>query len=392
MSNLRADNAVVLVKAESTPGVKASLNASTDAVLVENIEINIDPNIVQTDEKTGTLDPSAPIPGGVRVGATFEVWMKGTSTPGTAPQWGELAKICGLQELITASAVPAAAEAAAAGSSTTLTLGAGAAGTLNAYRGMPINLTENPEDGNTDFIIDYTASKVATLGEEYDTALDDTTEYQIPVNVLYRLASTDLPTASIEIYMDGIKYELIGCVGDINLAADAGSAGKFTFTISGLLTAAGKVDAEVPSAVYDSDANGDFIQPPVWKNGKMFIDRVARGLSQFSIGTNNEIDYAPNPNELEGFDVPEIKRRRVAGTMDPNEVLVDTSNMLAKVRSGAKFPIVAQAGTVPGNRWAVVVSSAQATNETPGDRNRTATVTIPFVGTGPEKGFFLCLY
>ena len=392
MTNLRADEAVVVVKKEAEAGVRETLNPATDAILVENFDISFDPNIVQPDEKTGTLDPAAPIVGGIKASITFECWLKGTSAAGTAPQWGTLMQLAGYQEVITATAAPDPAEAATAGSATTLTLGTNAAAVLNAYRGMPINLTGNPAAGALDFITDYTATKVATLGENHDPVLSNTTQYQIPANVLYRPASDSLPAGSIDVYKGGVKYEFTGCVADVSIQADAGGAAKLTFTVSGLLTAQGKVNASVPSAAYDSDANGDIIAPPVWKNGKMFIDRVARGLSQFSIAANNEIDFAPNPNKTEGYDAPTIRRRRISGTVDPNEVLLATSNLFAAMRAGTKFPMVAQAGTVVGNRWGITVPSAQATNFTPGDRNRDSISTIPYAATGPEKGFFLSIF
>jgi len=64
---LRSRNAALLAKIETTEGVDASPVAGTDAVLVENPQISFNPNTVQTNEVTGSLDGRGPITGGMTV-------------------------------------------------------------------------------------------------------------------------------------------------------------------------------------------------------------------------------------------------------------------------------------------------------------------------------------
>src|SRR5690606_5618307 len=117
-------------------------SASTDAVLVENFSISFNPNVIRTNEVTGSLDGRGSIIGGMTVGFNFDAYLKGSGAAGTAPEWGKLLKACGWAETLTASAVPAAPEACAAGgTTTTATLGASASSTADAYRGMPIDFS-----------------------------------------------------------------------------------------------------------------------------------------------------------------------------------------------------------------------------------------------------------
>jgi hypothetical protein len=113
MSALRSRNAVLLAKIESTEGTDASPSASTDAILIESPKIKPTVNLVNTTEVTGTLDDAGPIVGGMKVDITFDLLLKGSGVAGTIPECSPLMKACGWVETITASAIPASAEAAA---------------------------------------------------------------------------------------------------------------------------------------------------------------------------------------------------------------------------------------------------------------------------------------
>ena len=65
MAALRSRNAVVLYKEEVTEGVDPTPAAGTDAVLVEDVSLDFNPTIVQTNEVTGSVDSRGPITGGI---------------------------------------------------------------------------------------------------------------------------------------------------------------------------------------------------------------------------------------------------------------------------------------------------------------------------------------
>ncbi len=67
------------------------------AFRVENVAIDFNPNIVETDETTGSLDSEAPTIGGMTASIGWDVWLKGSGASATPPDWGELMKACGVR-------------------------------------------------------------------------------------------------------------------------------------------------------------------------------------------------------------------------------------------------------------------------------------------------------
>ncbi|MDR6770382.1 hypothetical protein [Azospirillum sp. BE72] len=382
---LRTRNAALLAKIETTEGVDASPVAGTDAVLVENPQISFNPNIVQTNEATGSLDGRGPITGGMTVQITCDVYLKGSGAPGTAPEWGKLLKASGWAETITSTAVPASAEAATAGTTTSLTLGAGASGTAQTYRGMPLLLTGNPAAGATSFVSDYTAGKVATLADQFGTALSTGTSYQVPVNVLYKPASTSIPSLTLYLYMDGLLYKVVGARGNATMRLTSGNAGRFSFTFTGMFVS--KTDASVPTGlVYDAT------RPPIWKGGKALVNRIPSAMSSLSVEFGNSLTNPDNPNSAEGYDPSIITARNMTGSCDPLEVLVATRDSMAAFRAGTAQIVHASYGVVAGNRIGLTLPAAQYTNLQPGDRNGLMTLTHQFACTGQDAGGFICIF
>lgn len=382
---LRTRNAALLAKIETTEGVDASPVAGTDAVLVENPQISFNPNTVQTNEVTGSLDGRGPITGGMTVQLTFDVLLKGSGAASTAPEWGKLLKACGWAETITSTAVPVAAEAATAGTTTSLTLGAGASGTAQTYRGMPLLLTGNPAAGATSFVADYTAGKVATLTDQFGTALSTGTSYQVPVNVLYKPASTGIPSLTFYFYQDGVLYKVAGCRGNATAKLQSGNIGRISFTFTGMFVS--KTDASMPTGlVYDAT------RPPVWKGGKALVNRVVSAMSSLSIEFGNTMTNPDNPNAAEGFDPSIITARNMTGSCDPLETLVATRDSMAALRAGTQQVIHASYGITAGNRIGLTIPAAFYTNLQPGDQNGLLTNTHQFSCTGQDAGVFICLY
>lgn len=380
---LRSRNAALLFKIEAAEGVPETPSASTDAVLVENPRISFGPQNAQTREVTGSLDNRGPLVGGLQMSLTFDVYLKGSGAAGSAPEFGDLLRACGWAEVITAAAVPAAPEAAAAGTATTLTLGASAAATAQLYRGMPLNLAVNPASGLS-FIADYTAAKLATLADSFAPALDATTTWQIPVNVLYKPASASIPSGTFNLFIDGLKYVMAGARGDFTLAAPSGGPGRLSFTFRGMFVS--KSDAAVPAATYDAT------RPPIFKGGRMLIDRGQAAVASFSFANGNSLAYPPNPNAAEGFDPSVITERAMTGSLDPLATLVATRDILAAMRAGTEQVVHARWGSVAGNRVGFTIPKALYTGNDPGDRDGLLTEETAFACIGQDAGAFLAFW
>jgi len=380
---LRSRNAALLFKLEAAEGVPETPSAATDAVLVENPRVSFDPQNTQTREVTGSLDNRGPIVGGLQMSMTFDVYLKGSGAAGTAPEFGALLRACGWAEVVTAAAIPAAPEAAAAGTATTLTLGASAAATAQLYRGMPIQLAVNPSSG-VSFIADYSAAKLATLADSFSPALDATTTWQIPINVLYRPASAAIPSGTFNLFLDGLKLVMAGARGDFTLAAPAGGPGRLSFTFRGMFVS--RTDEAVPAATYDAT------RPPIFRDGRMLIDRAQAAIATLNFANGNSLVYPPNPNAGEGFDPSVITERAMTGGLDPQATLIATRDILAAMRAGSQQVVHARWGAVAGNRVGLTVPAALYTGNNPGDRDGLLTEETAFAAIGQDAGAFLAFW
>ncbi|MDX2221152.1 MAG: hypothetical protein SFV21_00295 [Rhodospirillaceae bacterium] len=100
-TKIRGRAAVVALKKQSAAGAWATPTAASDAILVAAPEISYDPTQIQTDEVSQSLDGRAPLIGGMQVGLSFRVYLKGSGVPGVAPEFGPAFEACGLKESIT---------------------------------------------------------------------------------------------------------------------------------------------------------------------------------------------------------------------------------------------------------------------------------------------------
>jgi len=382
---LRTRNAVVLAKIEATEGQDAVPIPGTDAILVENPQPNFNPNVIETDEVTASLDGAGPIVGGMTAELTFDVLLKGSGAAASVPEFGDLIKACGWAETITGTAIPAAPEAVGTGSTNTaVVLGTSASSIDQVYRGMPLDLTGAP--AALAFISDYVGgTKMAGITDLLGSApTAGGTQYQIPANVLYAPASTSIPSLTLYLYLDGILYKLAGCRGSFNLSLNSGGIGRLSFTFQGMFLS--KEDAVVPAAAYDAT------RPPAFKGGAMLVDRKAAALENLSLDVGNEQTFPDNPNAAEGFDPSIITRRNVTGSINPLETLIATRDIMADFRAGTQRIVHARYGGTAGNRVGVTVPGALYTGQTPGDRSGLATVEVPFSAVGRDAGAFLCFY
>lgn len=381
---LRWNKAVLLAKAETTPDVDASPTGSANAIRVMNVRISFAPTIDQDREVSASLDPGDSIVGGIKATVAFDVFMKGSGTAGTPPEVGPLLKMSGWSETITAAAIPAAPEALASGvSGIQATLGATAAATVNLYRGMPVVFTGGIAGAS--FIYDYSAAKLAKLTDTLGGSLSTDTNYQIPVNVLYSLASGTIPNGTLYFYNDGTLWKFVGCQANSPIALNSGAAGKLSFSFSGVFI--GTTDAAMVTPTYDGT------QRQVWRNGVFTINSVAAALKALTFDPGSTITQPDDPNEIEGFGQAVITARTPRGQMDPLMTLVATRASVSHFQNMTKQPVHGRYGATAGNRVALTMPSCLYHNATPGDSGGGLTaLTIPFHPTGEDAGAFLCFW
>lgn len=386
MTDLLDRNKLLLIKIESSEGVDAAPSASADAILTENIQVKPPTANVTTNEHTGSLDTAADIPVGSAANISWDMYLKGAGTAGTAPEVGVPLQITGMAELLTAADV-GAPTAATDGTATTLTLpGATFSGAAGAYQGMPAILTGNPATAFDTLITDHAkaaSTPVVTFSDTFSPSLSGTTLIAIKANALYYPISTAIKSATIWVYLSGLLYKFVGCRGDHTFKLDANGQGMFSFNVTGIL--ASKSDASVPTATFPGSAVPKIVFNNRNGQSAFLLDRSAIATTQFSIGMNNGLVNPPNPNQTEGIDPAVIIKREVRGTINPKATLVATRDTLAQYRNATTSIIALRAGRSLGNRFGLTVYTAQFSGY--GHENQGGIIgeALPFKANGVDR-------
>lgn len=160
-TKIRLKNSVLTCKAQVSAGTYNEPSASANAIRCENVTIGINPNLVNTNEYSASLDPNAPLVGGQKYTISFPLYLRGSGVPGTEPEWGVLAKICSLAPTITKTDITSTSFAADSGSGhiscTTSSIGGLTVGTVGYISGF-----DNPEN-NGEVLVDTIGSGFLTV-------------------------------------------------------------------------------------------------------------------------------------------------------------------------------------------------------------------------------------
>lgn len=383
---IRAKNAAVLAKIEVTEGVDAAPVPGLDAVLVENPKVKYEFETETTSEAGGSLDSSAPIPGGTKVTVTFDVFLKGGGVAGTPPEYGKLLRACAMAETIVAAPIPAAPAAVTAGTTASVTLAGTASAVAQAYRGLPITISGGVANAAGTYpVADYTAGKVATLAAAPAEAPDATSLWQVPACVSYVPVSGDVPSLTLYVYRDKKRVRVVGARGTVTVKMTSGKAGRLSFSFTGIFV--DETDNAVPAGlVYDAT------RPPSWRDGRALLDRKVAAMASLSVAVNNKLTMPGNPNQAEGYDPPVITSRSITGSCDPLATLVATRSAIALMRAGTQQALVAELGETPGNRAFILCPAAQQTAHDTADREGLEADSLSFSGTGLDCGLYITLF
>jgi hypothetical protein len=384
-------NGVFRFRLENQRGVENAPSAS-DSMLVENVRIQIDPQNTNTDEWTGSLDPKAPIPGGLRMTLTFDTYLKGSGTAGVAPEIGDLFQACGWTETLVAAVPSTFASTTVVASSLLVQLSAPATTTVQAYRGSPIEFTGPNTGAALATITNYGAGRMATLDRELPSIATSSDRFSIPAHVIYGPTSDRSlhKTGTGYLYTDGILWKFFGLAGNFQLAVQSAGPGRTTWTLQGMF--AGRTDTAKPS-----DSVFDETRPPVWRNpdsysGSALLARKQVALRQLTFGPQNQLAMPDNPNAAEGFDPGVVTSRNLQLSIDPLMQLLAVRDTIAEMRAGSQYPFGATLGTVAGNRVALSVPAAQPTGMQPTERDRMWAEQNDYFCNGEDSGAFIAFH
>lgn len=95
-------NSLVLAKVESSYGSDASPSATNDAIEAGNIDFKYTPEELERNIHISSHSPRPPLKGLETTEVTFQVELRGSGTPGTAPRIGALLQACAFSESVSA--------------------------------------------------------------------------------------------------------------------------------------------------------------------------------------------------------------------------------------------------------------------------------------------------
>jgi hypothetical protein len=277
--------------------------------------------------------------------------------------------------------------AASAGSGFTATAAAPWSSTAQAYRGMPIVLSGNPATPKTGLITDYTAGRVVSVNEIHAPILSAATKLGIPANLRYALGSQAVPSASGELYLDGLRIQFVGQRSIFRLRFTSGNVVRFEAELAGLFF--NKADAAMVVPTYDAT------RPPVWRASRFGIDRVAAALATMGFDPGTRMVFPDDPNKSEGFDVPEIVDGQMSGSIDPYMTSVATRDLWGKLRADQTVlldAMVTGGAAGIGNRIGHTVPQGVLQGNDPGDRDGLLVENTTYQCDGEEPGAQFCVW
>ena len=383
MSEYRTLNQLVLAKVETTHGTDAVPTAATNAVLVENPSRQPNLGVVETNEVTGALDDRGPLPAGGFSPFTTDVWLKGSDTPGTAPEFAPLLRGCAFSQTLTASPISGSATA---GSVTSITVSSAAGMAI----GMVMRTTSGTGSGQAR-VITGIAGLVVSVYPDFSPAPAASTGYTVDAGALYKPTSVSLETLSIYRYRhrsDGGNSKLdkiLGAAGTVTFNMPVRNPCRMSFSYQGQLSAA--TDVSPPGAgTYQS------VRAQPYLGADTYLGGTAVKLNTLALDVGNNVQLIDNPAQSFGYDSAGITRRRISGRFNPPQELIATRDAFNSWLTGSVSKFWVRWGTVVGNRVSIYIPQLVYSGVEEEDVNGFAHEGLPFRALGSDTGMYLNLY
>ena len=384
---IRSRMAAVAVRLETVPGVDIIAGSPLAADLIAgDCTIRFNPDLIADPSLTGSLDMLPSTVGGFRPDIEITVPLRGSGAAATAPSWGRLMRACCCSE--TLDAVGVASVAATAGAASTVTLPVGFPGTAQALRGLPLIITGNPTAGTIQPVVDYTASRVATLNQAFSPILSIASLCQLPANVAWRPTSDEAISgwATVYVYRDGYRWNFTGCTGTVRLELTTGGLGQLVFALKGMFASHGT--AALPAVLLAPAQNA----PPRFVGGHCRLNGGLARVRSIAADYGINIRLPENPEAAQDFDAGVPLSRQISLTIDP---LMDTNlqqGLFDAFAAGTSGIFTALLGTTPGNRFALTMPNIRQTANDPSQRDGLEANSIRAMANLPDSGLVLCQF
>jgi hypothetical protein len=354
---LKSNNTAVSVAIQVAVDAFTDPTQPADLIPVSSLSLSIEGVTIANDEYTGSPIKNGDTIAGKRVTLSYNVKLRppgGTLPSANAFLLGRIFQAAKFTELRTATAIPSSAEAGSSGTSTALTLGAGAAGTADLYKGLAISLASMGSDYKTRMtaIRSYTSGKVATFVEEFGSSV--TGNYQIPTQLSYMrdISSADPILLSHEVYIDGHRFDLMNCrVTALQVVVPTSTKDQPAFP-EVQVTYDAVISDHADEATPAVPARGAI---PLFKDGDCFLSNKRVGSQTFTVDLGLSTENPPNPNKADGNDAAELVGGTATVQMTRQKYLKGTLDTLTLADAQGNHAFFAQWGSTAGNLVQIVV-------------------------------------
>lgn len=377
-------------KIESSRGVDAGPTMA-DAIRIEEPRAAPELQNQETNEAGGGLDTRAPGPTGGWRNATGRIYLRGSGTAGTEPDFTPLLQACTLGFDNLATDVTGTAQA---GGASAITLAAGASAVNDAYKGMVLETTGGTGAGQKRIVTGYVgATKVTTVSPSWASVPggvvpDATTTYAVRKGTRFRAQSVSLPSATIYRYRhrgDGGQSRLEkirGWAG--NARMQLGRQGNF-FELDGRGSLAEPVDVSHPGPPTYRTAGSS----PPWINAQVYLGNAKAQCNNFGLDLGITVAMLEDPNARYGYDNAATTARKIGGRMQLPMALLSERNPFTSWEQGVEYLFTSIHGSVAGNRVAIMCPQLVFTGVEDVDVEGFGFDGLPFRVNGDDTGLYL---
>ena len=186
-------------------------------------------------------------------------------------------------------------------------------------------------------------------------------------------SESDMKTATIHCYRDGIRHVITYCMGTFDLNLQVGNYPVASFTLSGVY--ADPTDQSDPSVTYSD------ITPPLVLDAGLQIGSVDMSLTcatALAVGLKNTVSPRKCMNAADGISGYRITARSPAGSIDPETTDISSFNPWQDWKNAGTEKIYCQIGSSAGNRIRPLVPNALYESVSYGNRDGILTYALPF--------------
>lgn len=182
-------------------------------------------------------------------------------------------------------------------------------------------------------------------------------------SVTYKPASTAIAPITLAMYNDGVKYTVIGALGNVNLKLEKGKPGLLHFVFTGADFTVTDVALLTTGVAYETS------KPIPFLTATLLIDSYAALLGALEFNMNNEVALRPDVNASSGHKTAVITGRKPTLSIDPEMVLVATYDVFGKWRSGNEGALTLVLTGAAGNITTITAPKVQYTGAKLADKS-----------------------